>query len=150
MPKLRNGNNGDSNPGSLDCESGILPTELPRSTPTLKPLVYISSFIICLLHVYVCATFRCIWTSGRKVICTLVSVLKCKMVVIVFFSIILTLIIINIQWNVWVDKWAKSFSDLNVYMWLSRWLFVLNRLSKLVSLCVLTCKLMSIHGQETC
>ena len=31
MPKLRNGNNGDSNPGSLDCESGILPTELPRS-----------------------------------------------------------------------------------------------------------------------
>ena len=23
MPKLRNGNNGDSNPGSLDCESGI-------------------------------------------------------------------------------------------------------------------------------
>ena len=28
MPKLRNGNNGDSNPGSLDCESGILPTEL--------------------------------------------------------------------------------------------------------------------------
>ena len=33
MPKLRNGNNGDSNPGSLDCESGILPTELPRSTP---------------------------------------------------------------------------------------------------------------------
>ena len=30
--KLRNGNNGDSNPGSLDCESGILPTELPRST----------------------------------------------------------------------------------------------------------------------
>ena len=32
MPKLRNGNNGDSNPGSLDCESGILPTELPRST----------------------------------------------------------------------------------------------------------------------
>ena len=34
MPKLRNGNNGDSNPGSLDCESGILPTELPRSTST--------------------------------------------------------------------------------------------------------------------
>ena len=32
MPKLRNGNNGDSNPGSLDCESGILPTELPRSS----------------------------------------------------------------------------------------------------------------------
>ena len=32
MPKLRNGNNGDSNPGSLGCESGILPTELPRST----------------------------------------------------------------------------------------------------------------------
>ena len=32
MPKLLNGNNGDSNPGSLDCESGILPTELPRST----------------------------------------------------------------------------------------------------------------------
>ena len=31
MPKLRNGNNGVSNPGSLDCESGILPTELPRS-----------------------------------------------------------------------------------------------------------------------
>ena len=26
MPKLRNGNKeGDSNPGSLDCESGILP-----------------------------------------------------------------------------------------------------------------------------
>ena len=25
MPKLRNGNKGDSNPGSLDCESGVLP-----------------------------------------------------------------------------------------------------------------------------
>ena len=37
MPKLRNGNNGDSNPGSLDCESGILPTELPRSTFRLEP-----------------------------------------------------------------------------------------------------------------
>ena len=24
MPKLRNGNKGDSNSGSLDCESGIL------------------------------------------------------------------------------------------------------------------------------
>ena len=32
MPKLLNGIKGDSNPGSLDCESGILPTELPRST----------------------------------------------------------------------------------------------------------------------
>ena len=32
MTKLRNGNNGDSNPGSLDCESGIPPTELPFST----------------------------------------------------------------------------------------------------------------------
>ena len=25
MPKLRNGSKGDSNPGSLDCESSILP-----------------------------------------------------------------------------------------------------------------------------
>ena len=25
MPTLRNGNKGDSNPGALDCESGILP-----------------------------------------------------------------------------------------------------------------------------
>ena len=25
MPKLRNGSKGDSNPGSHDCESGILP-----------------------------------------------------------------------------------------------------------------------------
>ena len=25
MPNLRNGSNGDSNPGSLECESGILP-----------------------------------------------------------------------------------------------------------------------------
>ena len=25
MPKLGNGSKGDSNPGSLDCESGILP-----------------------------------------------------------------------------------------------------------------------------
>ena len=25
MPNLRNGTKGDSNPGSLDCESGILP-----------------------------------------------------------------------------------------------------------------------------
>ena len=25
MPNLRNGSKGDSNPGSLDCESGILP-----------------------------------------------------------------------------------------------------------------------------
>ena len=32
IPKLRNDNNRDSNPGSLDCESGILPNELPRST----------------------------------------------------------------------------------------------------------------------
>ena len=38
MPKLRNGNNGDSNPGSLDCESGILPTELPRSTEKWRHL----------------------------------------------------------------------------------------------------------------
>ena len=35
MPKLRNGNTGDSNPGSLDCESGVLPTELPRSTNSI-------------------------------------------------------------------------------------------------------------------
>ena len=25
MPKLRNGSKGDSNPGTLDCQSGILP-----------------------------------------------------------------------------------------------------------------------------
>ena len=25
MPKLRNGSKDDSNPGSLDCESGVLP-----------------------------------------------------------------------------------------------------------------------------
>ena len=25
MPNIRNGSKGDSNPGSLDCESGILP-----------------------------------------------------------------------------------------------------------------------------
>ena len=25
MPKLQNGSKGDSNPGSLDCEAGILP-----------------------------------------------------------------------------------------------------------------------------
>ena len=46
MPKLRNGNNGDSNPGSLDCESGILPTELPRSTEMwimkIWPLFHVS------------------------------------------------------------------------------------------------------------
>ena len=35
MPKLRNGNIGDSNLGSLDCESGVLPTELPRSTSSV-------------------------------------------------------------------------------------------------------------------
>ena len=32
QPKLRNGNRGDSNPGSLDGESGILPLRLPMST----------------------------------------------------------------------------------------------------------------------
>ena len=32
MPKLRNGNNGVRT-RALDCESDILPTELPRSTP---------------------------------------------------------------------------------------------------------------------
>ena len=34
MLKLRNGSKGDSNTGSIDCDSGILPltTELPPST----------------------------------------------------------------------------------------------------------------------
>ena len=34
MPKLRNGSNGDSNPGSLACESGILP--LSYRVPQIK------------------------------------------------------------------------------------------------------------------
>ena len=44
MPKLRNGNNGDSNPGSLDCESGILPTEVLH--------LYSDMFNVLLLQVY--------------------------------------------------------------------------------------------------
>ena len=43
MPKLRNGNNGDSNPGSLDCESGILPTELLRIDHVIIPKAHCSS-----------------------------------------------------------------------------------------------------------
>ena len=42
-------NNGDSNPGSLDCESGILPTELPRSTVVIVAYgVAIVLFQICM------------------------------------------------------------------------------------------------------
>ena len=36
MPKLRNGSMGDSNPGSLDCESGIL--TLSHLTPNRNNL----------------------------------------------------------------------------------------------------------------
>ena len=34
MPNLRNGSKGDSNPGSLDCESGVLPLSY-RAPPTV-------------------------------------------------------------------------------------------------------------------
>ena len=71
---------------------------------------------------YVCATFHCIWRSRFKVICTLVSALKSKMATIsmetkrgeklfCFFSIFLILIIINVKWNEWIEKWAKQFFD---------------------------------------
>ena len=50
MPKLLNGNNGDSNPGSLDCESGILPTELPRSTVYLLAILPIMTYAAHALH----------------------------------------------------------------------------------------------------
>ena len=69
---------------------------------------------------YVCATFHCIWRSRFKVICTLVSALKSKMAAIsmetkrgkfFFFSIFFILIIINVKWNEWIEKWAKQFFD---------------------------------------
>ena len=75
------------------------------------------------LHVfYVCATFHCIWRSGFKVICTLVSALNSKMAAVsmetkhgeknyfVLSPYFFILIIINVQWNEWVEKWANSFS----------------------------------------
>ena len=55
--------------------------------------------------------------------CTLVSALKSNMaaismetnrgkkIVVCFFAIFFVLIIINIQWNDWVGKWAKQFID---------------------------------------
>ena len=72
---------------------------------------------------YVCATFHCIWRSGFKVICTLVNALKSKMaaismetkrgkIFVLFFSpYFFMLIIITVQWNEWVEKWAKQFLD---------------------------------------
>ena len=39
MPKLRNSSKGDSNPGSLDCESGILPLSY-RDNIILLPYTY--------------------------------------------------------------------------------------------------------------
>ena len=72
MPKLRNGNNGDSNPGSLDCESGILPTELPRSTNQLDMIMDVFAREIkdlspwCMLYDYyivLCGTRR---EAGEK------------------------------------------------------------------------------------
>ena len=72
---------------------------------------------------YVCATFHCIWRSRFKVICTLVSALKSKMAaismetkrgkkIILFFSpYVFILIIINVKWNEWIEKWAKTFFD---------------------------------------
>ena len=71
----------------------------------------------------VCATFHCIWRSGFKVICTLVSTLKSKMstismetkrgkkIILFFFTIFFILIIINVQWKEWVEKWGKQFFD---------------------------------------
>ena len=60
MPKLRNGNNGDSNPGSLDCESGILPTELPRSTglDNIESVTVIDEYI-CSDHLPLRVVIRC-------------------------------------------------------------------------------------------
>ena len=69
---------------------------------------------------YVCATFHCIWRSGFEVICTLVSALKSNMAAmetnrgtffLCAFFIFFILIIIHIQWNDWVEKWAKQFFD---------------------------------------
>ena len=71
---------------------------------------------------YVCASFHCIWRSRFKVICTLVSALKSKMAaismetkrgnfVLFFFSIFFILIIINVKWNEWIEKWTKQFFD---------------------------------------
>ena len=45
MPKIRNGSKGDSNPGSLDCESSILP--LSYGVPPGGPS---NSFIKCLAN----------------------------------------------------------------------------------------------------
>ena len=46
MPTLRNGSKGDSNPGSLDCESGILP--LSYRAPYLSHSTLFSSSFGCL------------------------------------------------------------------------------------------------------
>ena len=39
MPKLRNGSKGDSNPDSLDCESGILPLSYRAPSSTARKWV---------------------------------------------------------------------------------------------------------------
>ena len=71
---------------------------------------------------YVCATFHTNWSTGCKVIRTLVSALKIEYgrnfhgnelrgIFFIFFSIFFILIIINTWRNKWVDKWAKQFLE---------------------------------------
>ena len=55
MPKRRNGSKGDSNPGSVDCESSILPL---RYRASHVPLVIFDQICVCLNHLsFVFMTF---------------------------------------------------------------------------------------------
>ena len=61
MPNLRNGSNGDSNPGSLDCESGVL-TLSYRAPVTCTS----SSIDVTLLHEYLKRDTSLGYSSGRR------------------------------------------------------------------------------------
>ena len=47
MPNLQNDSKGDSNPGSLDCESGILPLSYCAA---LMPFIYLLTYLLTYNH----------------------------------------------------------------------------------------------------
>ena len=51
MPNLRNSTKGDSNPGSLDCESGVLPLSYRTDSSVL--CVWVCACICVCMHAYV-------------------------------------------------------------------------------------------------
>ena len=53
MPKLRNGSKGDSNPGSLDCESDILPLSYRAPLYIFRSSSALTSSLVC-VHMTLC------------------------------------------------------------------------------------------------